>query len=162
MILFLLENVRNVSVTLSGVSIPIPLLRETLVIFTRSDKGTFKTVPLLIFRFQVSILGFLQCLLQGKARKSRGLEFLSDIENLDIMLGKRHSERDESVNSISARRPKSTTSDMFENNEENLYLNHAEMRPGTSADPGQNSISAKSNGLVYCYLQMSFVFSIFC
>ena len=57
---------------------------------------------------------------QKKARKSRGLELLSDIENLDIMLGERPSERDESANSNSARRPESTTSGMFENNEENL------------------------------------------
>ena len=82
---------------------------------------------------------------QKKARKSRGLELLSDIENLDIMLGKRHSETDERVNSNSNSRPKSTTSDRFENNEENLYLNHAEMRPGNSADPGLNSMSANSN-----------------
>ena len=34
---------------------------------------------------------------------------------------------------------------MFGNNEENLYLNHAEMRPGNSADLGQNSTSANSN-----------------
>ena len=33
---------------------------------------------------------------------------------------------------------------MFGNNE-NLYLNHAEMRPGNSADPGQNATSANSN-----------------
>ena len=80
-----------------------------------------------------------------KARKSRRLELLSDIENLDIMLGERHSERDEIVNSNSAGKPESTTSDMFENNEDNLYLNHAEVRPGKSADPGQNSTSGNSN-----------------
>ena len=51
---------------------------------------------------------------------------LSDIENLDIMLGGRHSER-ESVNSKSARRPESASSKTFENNEENLYLNHREL-----------------------------------
>ena len=57
---------------------------------------------------------------QKKTRKSRGLEILSDIENLDIMLGERHSEREESANSNSARRPESVTSDMFENNAENV------------------------------------------
>ena len=44
---------------------------------------------------------------QKKARKSRGLEMLSDIENLDIMLGENHfnsRERDESLNSNLARR----------------------------------------------------------
>ena len=37
---------------------------------------------------------------QKKARKSRGIEMLSDIENLDIMLGEKHfntSERDENL-----------------------------------------------------------------
>ena len=38
---------------------------------------------------------------------SRGLEMFSDIENLDIMLGGRHSEREESVNSNHARSPES-------------------------------------------------------
>ena len=42
---------------------------------------------------------------QAKARKSRGLEMLSDIENLDIMLGEKQSEREESVDSNLARRP---------------------------------------------------------
>ena len=37
---------------------------------------------------------------QKKARKSRGVEMLSDIENLDIMLGENHfnrNERDETL-----------------------------------------------------------------
>ena len=34
---------------------------------------------------------------------------------------------------------------MFGNNEENLYLNHAEMKTGNSADPGQNLTSASAN-----------------
>ena len=79
---------------------------------------------------------------QKKTRKSRGLELLSDIENLDIVLGERQSERDGSANSNSARRPES---DKSENNEENLYLNHTETRSGNDADLGQNSTSANSN-----------------
>ena len=50
---------------------------------------------------------------QKKARKSRGLEMFSDIENLDIMLGGNHfdaRERDESLNSNLARRPESAIS----------------------------------------------------
>ena len=82
---------------------------------------------------------------QKKARELRGLEMLSDIENLDIMLGERHSEREESVNSNSARRPESANSNMFENNEEILYLNHREMRLGNDADLGPNSTSVYSN-----------------
>ena len=54
-----------------------------------------------------------------KDRKSRGLELLSDIENLDIMLEDRHSEREESVDSNRARRPESANSNLFENDEEN-------------------------------------------
>ena len=78
---------------------------------------------------------------QKNARKSRGLEILSDIENLDIMLGERHSEREERAYSNSAGRPESVTSDMFENNGENLYLNNVEARPGQ----GQKSASVNSN-----------------
>ena len=85
---------------------------------------------------------------QKRARKSRELEMLSDIENLDIMLGERHSEREESVNTNSARKPESANSNMFEINEENLYLNHKEMRLGNDADPGQNSTCANSNAEV--------------
>ena len=70
---------------------------------------------------------------------------LSDIENLDIMLGERHSEREESVNSHSARRPESANSKMFENDEEYLYLNRREMGLGNDTDPGQNSTSINSN-----------------
>ena len=53
---------------------------------------------------------------QKKARKTRGLELLSDIEDLDIMLGGRHSEIEEKVSSNLARRPESTNSNLFENN----------------------------------------------
>ena len=70
---------------------------------------------------------------------------LSGIENLDIMLGERHSKRKESVNSNSARRPEIANSNMFENNEENLYLNHEEKRLVNEANYGQNSSSANSN-----------------
>ena len=56
---------------------------------------------------------------QKKARKSRGQEMLSDIENLDIMLGENHfdrNERDESLNSYCARRQESTFGDEFDDN----------------------------------------------
>ena len=69
---------------------------------------------------------------------------LSDIENLDITLGERHSERKESVNSNRARRPESTNCNFFEN-KENLYLYPREI--GSSNNPclGQNSTSASSS-----------------
>ena len=56
---------------------------------------------------------------QKKARKSRGIEMLSDIENLDIMLGENHfgrNGRDKSVSSNFGRRPGSTSADELENN----------------------------------------------
>ena len=70
---------------------------------------------------------------------------LSVLENLDIMLCEGHSEREVSVNSNSARRPESANSNMFENDEEHMYLNHREMGLGNDTDPGQNSTSANSN-----------------
>ena len=82
---------------------------------------------------------------QEKARMSRGLEMFSDIETLDIMLGDRRSEREESVNSNHARRPESMTSNLFENNEENLYFNPRETESGDNAGLGQNSTSANSS-----------------
>ena len=82
---------------------------------------------------------------QKKARKSRGLEIFSDIENLDIMLGERHYEREESVDSNSARRPESANIIALGNNDEDMYLNHREMGFGNNADPGHNSASVNSN-----------------
>ena len=55
---------------------------------------------------------------------------LSDIENLDIMLGENHfnpREKDESLNSIFARRPESIVSNDFQNEGENTQLD-----PGTA------------------------------
>ena len=39
----------------------------------------------------------------------------------------------------------SVTSDMFENNGENFYLNNVETRPGISTSQDQNSASVNSN-----------------
>ena len=58
---------------------------------------------------------------QKKARKSRGLEILSDIENLDIMLGENHfngSGRDNSLNGTSIRRQNSIASNNLEDKEQ--------------------------------------------
>ena len=82
---------------------------------------------------------------QKRARKSRGLEILSDIEKLDIMLGERHSEREESVNSNSVRRPESANSNTFGNNDENISLNHEDMGFGNNAVPRHSSASGNSN-----------------
>ena len=69
----------------------------------------------------------------------------SDIENLDIMLGGRHSEKEERVKSNHARRPESMSSSLFENSKENLYLNPRETESGDNAGRGQKSTSANSS-----------------
>ena len=84
---------------------------------------------------------------QKKARKSRGLEILSDIENLDIMLGENHfndTGRDGSLDGTSIRRQESITSNNLENEEMNLYSDHRNLRVGTSAGYDQNSASIDS------------------
>ena len=82
---------------------------------------------------------------QKKAKTSRGREMLSDIENLDTMLGGSHFDREESEESTLARRPRSDNGDISENNEENLHSNTRESRSGNSADLGQTSIGASSS-----------------
>ena len=79
---------------------------------------------------------------------------LSDIENLDIMLGENHfkrNERDERLSSNRARRPESTVEDEFENNDENRHLDSRDAGPSTNADYGRNSkegnSSSEINGL---------------
>ena len=83
---------------------------------------------------------------QKKARKSRGLEILSDIENLDIMLGENHfnrTERDDSLNGTSIRRQESITSNNLED-EMNLHSDHRNLEGGINAGYGQNSASIDS------------------
>ena len=61
------------------------------------------------------------------------------------MLGERHSERDERLNSNSARRPESANSKMLGNNDEDMDLNHREMGFGDNGGQGHNSASVNSN-----------------
>ena len=85
---------------------------------------------------------------QKKARKSRGIEMLSDIENLAIMLGENHfnrSERDENLNSNCARRPESTIKDGLEDNDKNRQLDSRDVDPSTNANCGQNSSEGNSS-----------------
>ena len=84
---------------------------------------------------------------QKKARKSRGLEILSDIENLDIMLGENHfngSGRDNSLNGTSIRRQNSIASNDLEDEETNLHSENENLGIGTSAGYGHNSASLDS------------------
>ena len=70
---------------------------------------------------------------------------LSDIENRDIMLGGRHSERKESVDSNLARRPESTNTNLLENNEKYSCLNPRRAGSSDNSGLGQNSTSAISS-----------------
>ena len=84
---------------------------------------------------------------QKKARKSRELEILSDIENLDIMLGENHfndTERDRSLDGTSIRRQESITSNNLESEVMNSHSDHRNLGVGTSANYGQNSASIDS------------------
>ena len=70
---------------------------------------------------------------------------LSDIENLDVMLGRNHfsdTDRKESPNSILAGRPESVASINFQHNNEEMCSNSD---LGVNADYGQNSASGNSS-----------------
>ena len=78
---------------------------------------------------------------EKKAMQSRGLEMLSDIENLDIMLGENHfngNERDVSLNSNHAERSESALDDECENNIENRSLDSRNIGTGIDADHARN------------------------
>ena len=63
---------------------------------------------------------------QKKARKSRGLEMLSDIQNLDIILGENHintREREGSLNSNLPRGSRSFASNESEHEDGNMSRN---------------------------------------
>ena len=85
---------------------------------------------------------------QKKARKSRVLEMLSDIENLDIMLGENHFNargREGSLNSNLPRRSGSLISNESENGEGSIHRNQRVTNPSTSADFDRNSVTANSS-----------------
>ena len=68
---------------------------------------------------------------------------MSDIENLDVMLGGNHFDREEIKGSILAKRPENAgcnASDV----EENSHLNTRENKSGNSTDRGQNFTGASS------------------
>ena len=84
---------------------------------------------------------------QKKTRKSRGLEVLSGIENLDIMLGGNPyngTERERSLDNNSIERRGSVISNNLDNEGESLFSNCRNDEPRTSADFGQNSAEANS------------------
>ena len=85
---------------------------------------------------------------QKKARKSRGLEMLSDIENLDIMLGENHfstREREGSLNSNLPRRSRSFASNESENEDGNVGRNQRNANSRTNTEYDRNSVTANSS-----------------
>ena len=85
---------------------------------------------------------------QKKARKSRGLEMLSDIENLDIMLGENHfgtREREGSLNSNLPRRSRSFASNESDNEDENGSRSRRNIEPRMNAECDRNSITGDSS-----------------
>ena len=81
---------------------------------------------------------------QKKARKSRGQDILSNIENFDIVLGGNHFDREESEDIILARMQKSESCNASDN-QENLHSNARENRLGNSTEYGKNSTDASSS-----------------
>ena len=123
--------------------IPI-FLSSTISLF---ENTTFRTQLLQILKFGLSP-NACHKKKQKKARKSRGLEILSYIENLDVILSENHFseiERDESLSSNLARRPESVTSNNFVNGDEDIFLNQRDINPGSNADHGRQSESGNSS-----------------
>ena len=85
---------------------------------------------------------------QKKARKSRGLEMLSDIENIDIMLGENHfnaRKRGGSLNSNLPRRPRSFASNESENESGNIGRDQGNDHFRTNTECDHNSVTANSS-----------------
>ena len=85
---------------------------------------------------------------QKKARKSKGLEMLSDIENLDIMLGENHfgaREREGSLNSNLPRRSRSFASNESDNGDGNESRPRGNIGPRMNAECDRNSITGDSS-----------------
>ena len=86
--------------------------------------------------------------MQKKARKSRGLEMLSDINNLDIMLGENHfgaREREGSLNSNLPRRSRSFASNESDNGDGNGSRPGGNIEPRMNAECDRNSITGDSS-----------------
>ena len=85
---------------------------------------------------------------QKEARKSRELEMMSDIENLDIMLGENHfdmRERDGSLNSNLPRRSRSSIGDESGNEEGNIGRTQRNVNPRINTECDHNSVADNSS-----------------
>ena len=76
---------------------------------------------------------------QKKARKSREVDMLSDVENLDVMLGGDQLKRDESETSNYGRRPESPSYGTILNQDSNSHPISDEAEIRTCAQNGQSS-----------------------
>ena len=76
---------------------------------------------------------------QKKARKSREVYMLSDIENLDVMLSGNYLERDESEISNYGRRPESPSYVSSLNQDSNFHPNSNEAKSRAFAQNDQSS-----------------------
>ena len=85
---------------------------------------------------------------QKKARKSRGLEMLSEIENLDIMLGENRfdtREREGSLNSNLSRRSRSFASNESVNEDGNMSRNQRTTNSRINVEFDRNSAMGNSS-----------------
>ena len=82
---------------------------------------------------------------KSQARKSRETDMLSDIENMDIMLGSNHFEREESEHSNSVPRPESPSYNALSNHDLNSHSNSRENESRGFTGNGQNSREVHSN-----------------
>ena len=85
---------------------------------------------------------------QKEARKSRGLEMLSDTENLDIMLGENHfntRERESSLNSNLPLRSRSFASNESENEDGNMGRDQRIVNSSTNTECDHNSATGNSS-----------------
>ena len=83
-----------------------------------------------------------------KTRKSSGLEMLSDIENLDIMLGENHfktREREGSLNSNLPRRSRGFASNESENEDGNIGRVQGNINSRTNTECDRNSVTGNSS-----------------
>ena len=65
---------------------------------------------------------------KSKARKSSEAEMLSDFENMDIMLGSNHFEREESEFGNTTRRPESPSYDAIVDHNTNSHSNSIQVK----------------------------------
>ena len=140
------KYVKNAPVILGRVYIAITLFGRTQPgkLFYRSTLFNKTSFPIKIIQTFTIGVSMHSTRKRKKPRKYRGQQMLSDIENLDRMLGANIFDREESEVIILARRPESASCNASDN-EKNLHLNTRENKTGISADHGQTSTGMSSS-----------------